>query len=140
MRRPKVPAALRDGNFGRYLAASSVSTLGSGMSTVALAFAVLESGGVTELGVVLLAREIPLVVFVLLGGVFADRLRRRTVLVTTDLIKGAAQGLTAVLFFTGTADVASVSILQIIFGIASAFSSPATTGLVREVVNDDHLQ
>src|SRR6476469_6531487 len=127
MRRPKLPQALHDGNFARYLAANSISTLGSGMATVALAFAVLDSGGVTELGVVLLAREIPLIVFVLLGGVFADRLRRRTILVGTDLVKATAQFLTAALFFTGNADVLSVSLLQVAYGMANAFDGPATT-------------
>ncbi len=140
MRGPEFPQILHDGNFARYLAASSVSTLDSGMATIALAFAVLDSGGITELGIVLLAREIPLIVFVLLGGVFADRLRRRTILVSTDLVKSVAQGATALLFFTGAADVVSLSVLQIIFGAASAFSSPAETGLVREVVDDDQLQ
>ena len=140
MRGPKLPQVLHDGNFARYLAASSVSTLGSGMATIALAFAVLDSGGVTELGIVLLAREIPLIVFVLLGGVFADRLRRRTILVGTDLVKAAAQFVTAALFFTGNADVVLVSLLQIAYGMANAFEGPATTGLIREVVTDDELQ
>jgi MFS family permease len=140
MRRPRIPGVLRDGNFARFLAATTVSTLGGGMANIALAFAVLGQGGVTELGIVLLAREIPLIVFVLLGGVFADRLRRKTILISTDLIKAAAQGMTAFLFFTGTADVVTVSVLQIIFGVANAFSRPAFTGLVREILRDDQLQ
>jgi hypothetical protein len=140
MRLPKLPQVLRDGNFARFLAASTVSTLGGGMANIALAFAVLDHGGVTELGIVLLAREVPLIVFVLLGGVFADRLRRRTILVSTDLVKAVTQGLTAFLFFTGTADVVTVSLLQIVFGVANAFSRPAYTGLVREILRDDQLQ
>lgn len=140
MRRPKVPQVLRDGNFARFLTATTISTLGGGMATIALAFAVLDHGGVTELGIVLLAREVPMIVFVLLGGVFADRLRRRTILVSTDLVKAATQGLTAFLFFTGTADVLTVSLLQIVFGVANAFSRPAYTGLVREILRDDQLQ
>ena len=140
MRRIRIPALLRDGNFTRYLIGSSVSTLGSGMSTVALAFAVLDMGGVTDLGIVLLAREVPLIVFVLLGGVFADRIRRRTILVSTDLVKALTQGLTAVLFFSGSADLLTVVVLQVAFGTAGAFSSPATTGLVREVASDATLQ
>ena len=61
------------------------------MATVALAFAVLDFGGATDLGIVLLAREIPIVIFLLLGGVFADRLPRRVILVGCDLVKGTAQ-------------------------------------------------
>jgi hypothetical protein len=131
---------LHERSFARYLAAVTVSTLGSGMAMVALAFAVLEFGGATDLGIVLLAREIPIVVLLLLGGVFADRLPRRTILVGSDLVKGAAQVVTAVLLFSGTANVWNVALLQTVFGVAAAFSRPATIGLVREAVSDGRLQ
>jgi MFS family permease len=100
---------LQERTFARYLAAVTVSTLGSGLAMVALAFAVLEFGDATDLGIVLLAREIPMVVFLLLGGVFADRLPRRTILVSSDLVKGAAQVGTATLLFSGAADVWNVA-------------------------------
>jgi hypothetical protein len=140
VRLPVSLEVLHERSFARYLAASSVSSLGSGMAMVALAFAVLEFGGATDLGIVLLAREVPLVVLVLLGGVFADRLPRRTILVGTDLVKGAAQVGTAILLFSGTANVWNVALLQAAFGMAGAFSRPATTGLVRETVTDARLQ
>lgn len=140
MRLPLSLRVLHERSFARYLAAVTVSTLGSGMATVALAFAVLGFGGATDLGIVLLAREVPVVVFVLLGGVFADRLPRRTILVGSDLVKGAAQVVTAILLFTGTADVWNVALLQTVFGVAAAFSRPATIGLVREAVSDARLQ
>ena len=106
------------------------------MAMVALAFAVLEFGGATDLGIVLLAREIPIIVLLLLGGVFADRLPRRTILVSTDVVKGAAQVVTAILLFSGTANVWNVALAQMAFGVAAAFSRPATIGLVREAVSD----
>jgi hypothetical protein len=131
---------LHERSFARYLAAVTVSTLGSGMAMVALAFAVLGFGGATDLGIVLLAREIPIVILLLLGGVFADRLPRRTILVGSDLVKGTAQVATALLLFTGTANVWDVALLQTVFGVAAAFSRPATIGLVREAVSDGRLQ
>lgn len=131
---------LHERSFARYLAAVTVSTLGSGMAMVALAFAVLQFGSATDLGIVLLAREIPMVVLLLLGGVFADRLPRRTILVGSDLVKGAAQVVTAILLFSGNANVWDVALLQTVFGIAAAFSRPATIGLVREAVSDGRLQ
>jgi Major Facilitator Superfamily len=131
---------LQERSFARYLAANTVSTLGSGMAMVALAFAVLEFGGATDLGIVLLAREIPIIVLLLLGGVFADRLPRRAILVGSDLVKGAAQVVTAILLFSGTADVWNVALLQTVFGVAAAFSRPATIGLIREAVSDARLQ
>jgi MFS family permease len=132
--------AFRERNFAQYLAAESISDLGSGMAMVALAFAVLQFGGATDLGIVLLAREVPIVVFVLLGGVLADRIPRRTLLASSDLVKGTAQVATAALLFTGAANVWNVALLQIAFGVANALSRPATIGLVKEVVSDERLQ
>jgi len=110
------------------------------MAIVALAFAVLELGSATDLGLVLLAREIPMVVLVLLGGVFADRVPRRLILVVCDLMRGTAQATTAGLLFAGSASVWNVALLQAAFGLATAFSRPATTGIVREAVRDPLLQ
>jgi len=140
VRLPRSLEVLHERSFARYLASVTVSTLGSGMATVALAFAVLDFGGATDLGIVLLAREIPMVVFLLLGGVFADRLPRRAILVGCDLLKGTAQAATAALLFTGHANVWSVGLLQAVFGVAAAFSRPATTGIVKEAVSDERLQ
>lgn len=131
---------LHERSFARYLAAVTVSTLGSGMAMVALAFAVLEFGGAIDLGIVLLAREIPIVVLLLLGGVFADRIPRRTIIVGSDLVKGAAQVATAIVLFSGTANVWTIAVLQGVFGAAAAFSRPATVGLVKDAVSDAHLQ
>jgi hypothetical protein len=140
VRLPQSLDVLQERNFARYLAAVTVSTLGSGMAMVALAFAVLGFGTATDLGIVLLAREIPIVALLLLGGVFADRLPRRTILVSSDVLKGIAQVATAFLLFTGNANVWNVAFLQGVFGISAAFSRPATTGLVRETVSDARLQ
>jgi len=131
---------LRERNFARYLAAVTVSTLGSGISTVALAFAVLGFGSATDLGIVLLAREIPVVILLLLGGVFADRIPRQRILVGTDLVKGIAQVATAVVLVSGNAHVWNVALLQTLFGLAAAFSRPATTGLIKEAASDARLQ
>src|SRR3954468_6736089 len=113
MRLPASFAPLRERNFARYLAAIVVSQLGNGMANVALAFAVLGFGTPTDLGIVLLAREVPMIVFLLLGGVFADRMPRRTILVSTDLVRGSAQVATALLLFTGNAHVWNIALVQI---------------------------
>jgi MFS family permease len=140
VRLPPSLDVLHERNFARYLGAIVVSQLGNGMANVALAFAVLGFGTPTDLGIVLLSREIPMIVSLLLGGVFADRLPRRTILVTTDLVKGTAQVATAVLLFSGAAHVWNVALLQVAFGVANAFSRPVGIGLVRETVSDERLQ
>jgi MFS family permease len=140
MRLPASLDVLHERNFARYLGSLIVSHLGSGMAIVALAFAVLEFGTPTDLGIVLLSREVPMILFLLLGGVFADRLPRRRILITTELVKGTAQVVTAALLFSGTASVWSVAALQVVFGVANAFSRPTTIGLIKETVSDGHLQ
>jgi MFS family permease len=140
VRLPDALDALRERNYARYLGSVVVSHLGNGMANVALAFAVLGFGTPTDLGIVLLAREIPMIVFLLLGGVFADRIPRRTILISTDLVKGSAQVATAVLLFSGAAHVWNVALLQVAFGVANAFSRPIGLGLIKETVSDAHLQ
>jgi hypothetical protein len=68
---------LTEPSFARFFLASLISQAGSYASLIALSFAVLEKSGPTALGLIFLAREIPLIAFVLIGGVFADRLTSR---------------------------------------------------------------
>ena len=140
MRLPATLGVLHERNYARYLAALIVSQLGGGMANVALAFAVLDFGTPTDLGIIFVAREIPMIVFLLLGGVFADRLPRRLILVSTDLVKGVAQVLTVGALVTGTANVWTIALLQVAFGVANAFSRPVGIGLIKETVSDERLQ
>ncbi|MBI2780920.1 MAG: MFS transporter [Chloroflexi bacterium] len=140
LRAPEAMRLLRMPLFGRFLAALTISTLGTGIATVALAFAVLGFGGATELASILLAREIPTVLFVLLGGVAGDRFARRNILVASDIVRGLAQSATALLLVTNSATVISIGALQMVVGTALAFSRPAATGLVKEVVDAPQLQ
>jgi MFS family permease len=72
--------------------------------------------------------------------VFADRLPRRTILIGSDLLEGTAQVATAIVLFSGAANLWNIALLQVAFGVAAAFSGPATTGLVKESVSDSRLQ
>jgi len=140
MRLPAVFDVLRERNLARFAGATAVSALGNGMADIALAFAILGLGGPSELGVVFVAREIPLVALLLLGGVWADRISRKTILVSADLVRSAAQASIAVLLLTATADLWKIVILQVAFGSANAFSRPAYTGLVQQLVRPEMLQ
>jgi MFS family permease len=135
-----VKEALRDRNVRLLVASDSVSALGSGMAQVALAFAVLRIGGAADLGYTFLAREIPMVVFLLLGGIWADRMSRKLLLVLGDVAMGSAQVLTALLFLTHHATVWRVALLQVVFGVANSFTRPASTGLIAQAVGPAHLQ
>jgi MFS family permease len=96
--------ALRLREFRLLLGAQGVSEIGDRMVSIALAFAVLELGGTaTEVGLVLACRMFPLVATLLVGGVVADRVSRRTVMVLSDLSRVVTQGLTAGLLIGGVA-------------------------------------
>jgi Major Facilitator Superfamily len=140
VRLPASLTALRERSLARYVAATAVSALGSGAATVALAFAVLHVGDFSDLGIVILVRELPVVALLLLGGVWADRVSRKLILVSCDFVRGSAQLATAVLLLTGSGTVWSVAAAQAVFGMATAFSRPAHTGLVKQVVAHASLQ
>jgi MFS family permease len=127
--------------FRLLYAAQSISALGDRLVPVALAFAVLNlTGSATSLGVVLAAQTVPLVLFVLLGGVWADRLPRRLVMVTSDLVRAASQGACAALLLTGTAHLWQLVVLQALYGTARAFFDPAALSVVPQTVDTDQLQ
>ncbi len=131
---------LRERRFRLVFASRTVSTFGGSMADVALAFAVLDLGGPSALGFVILAREIPMIVLLLLGGVWSDRLPRHLVLVSADATRGAAQAITAALFLTGNATIITVALLQLLYGGVNAFARPAFQGLLPQVVATGHLQ
>jgi MFS family permease len=92
--------------FRILLAGRAVSMLGNAIAPVAIAFAVLDlTGSAAALGIVLAARSIPQVLFMLAGGVIADRFDRARVLVVANVVAGVAQGAAAALLLTGTASV-----------------------------------
>ncbi len=127
--------------FRLLFAAQSISSLGDRLVPVALAFAVLNlSGSATSLGIVLAAQTIPLVLFVLVGGVWADRLPRRLVMATSDLVRATSQGVCAALLLTGTAQLWQLAALQAVYGTARAFFDPAALSVVPQTVETGELQ
>jgi MFS family permease len=138
---PEALGALREREFRLLFTGQAISLLGDGMVGVALAFAVLDlTGSVTDLGIVFAARTIPLVIFLLVGGVFADRLPRRAVMLTADLVRLTTQGVIAALLITGHAAIWQLALTQAIYGTATAFFNPASTGLIPSVISAARLQ
>ena len=100
----------------------------------------LSIGNATDLGIVFAAKSVPLVTFLLVGGVFADRLSRRAVMLTADIVRMGTQGATAALFLTHSAHVWQVAAIQAVAGTATAFFNPASTGLTPMTVSEERLQ
>ncbi len=133
--------ALREREFRLLFTGQLISLLGDAFTSIALAFAVLDlTGSATDLGFVLAGKTIPLVVFLLVGGVFADRLPRRLVMLAADVTRMAVQGSVAALVLTHSARIWELVVLQAISGTATAFFNPASTGLVPMTVSGERLQ
>jgi MFS family permease len=131
---------LAERNFRRFYIGYTSSLLGTAMSSVAVAFAVLESGGTaTELGIVFAANIVPMIAFLLGGGVIADRLGRRPVMLTADVARCAAQGALAVALFTGRPQLWLFVTAALIVGTGSAFFQPALSGLTVQLAPRDQL-
>ena len=119
----------------------TISLFGSSFAPIALAFAVITlTGSPSDLGLVLSAYMLAHIVFLLAGGVWADRLPRHLVMVTSDLLSGASQIAAAILLLGGFAQTWHLIVLGAIRGGASAFFMPASTGLVPQVVSGPRLQ
>ncbi len=127
--------------FRALLAGRSISMLGTAIAPVAIAFAVLDlTGSAAALGLVLAARSIPEVVFLLVGGVIADRFDRARILVVANVVAGVAQAGAATLLLTGTASVPALAALEAVNGTASALVFPAAAALTPLTVPSRMLQ
>jgi MFS family permease len=134
-------APMRVPNFRWFFLSSLVNMAGSTMAPVALAFAVLEvSDSPTALGAVLAANSIPLVLFMLFGGVIADRLSRVLILRVGSLVLAVTQGMAAALVITGTAELWMLIVLEALNGLTLALVFPAFAAIMPQLVPREMLQ
>ena len=132
---------LRHRDFRLLWLAQSTSVIGDRIVTVALALFVIDlTGNATDLGLVLSAHALPMVAFLLIGGVWADRLPRHRVMVATDLARFALHALLAVLIFTDAVHIWQIVVIEMLFGTAEAFFRPAAAGLLPQTVPESEIQ
>lgn len=134
-------APLRSRAFRLLWVGQSVSVIGDGLVIVAIGLVVTRlTGDPGDVGVVLAAYSVPLVLLVLLGGVLADRLPRQAVMVATDALRAAAHLALAVLLATGWVRIWHMVVIGLVFGASQAFFQPAYTGLVPQTVPESDIQ
>ncbi len=120
---------------------SVTSSLGDALVQIAVVFAVLHIGGTaTDVGLVAAVQTVTRVMFLLAGGVWADRLRRQYVMLAADGLRCAVQATLAVLLISGDARVWQIGTGAALYGAATSFFGPASTGLVAETVPPAQLQ
>ncbi|TQL69640.1 transmembrane secretion effector [Nocardioides albertanoniae] len=134
-------APLRQPHFRWFFASRSVNLIGNFMAPVALAFAVMEvSDAPIAIGAVLAARTIPMIIFMLIGGVLADRMGRARILFGSNLVSGLSQAAVAVLVIAGVAELWHLIALAALNGVVSAAGLPAQQGIIPLVVPRTMLQ
>jgi MFS family permease len=118
----------------------AVALLGSGLWLVALAWQVIElGGGPIQLSVVTTAYSIGLVVCVLFGGIAADRLSQRSVIITADIVRGLVLLVVAGLALSGLLEIWHLAAAAVLIGAGEAFLIPAYTALVPKLLPPEQL-
>ncbi len=112
--------------------------LGDGAFHVALAWQVYDlSSQPTALSLVLAARSIPMLLLLLVGGAVTDRVPRRLIMLASDVTRGAAVTLLAVLAATDSLVLWHIVVLAAVFGAADAFFWPSYTSILPEILETD---
>jgi MFS family permease len=135
-----LPAVLREERQFRLLfAGQALSVIGDRVTAVVLPFAVLSIGGsATDVGIVAAAGFLPFIVLGLVGGVIADRIERRRIMVISDLVRLVTQLTAGVLLVSGHAEVWHLAVLTAAFGAADSFFAPAMGGLMPQTIDQPH--
>lgn len=128
--------------FRLLITARFISNIGNGMAPIALAFGVLSLPGATatSLSYVTASQMVPIVVFLLIGGVMADRVGRAQMVGGTDVIGSLIVVLNGLLFITDFASVPQLCVTGFAMGVLNALWYPAFSGLLPEVVEPEKLQ
>ena len=139
--RPQSLAPLRYRAFRLLASGRLVTMLGNAVAPIALAFAVLDlTGSAGDLGLVVGSRSLLNVVFLLIGGVVADRLPRQAVMVAAGVVAAVTQATVATLVLSGSATIGWLMALSAINGTATAFAFPASAALLPQTVPASILQ
>ena len=132
---------LRNRNFVLLFAARGISYFGTYLAPIAVAFAVLDlTGSASDTGIAFACWTLAQVSTLLIGGVVSDRLPRRLVMISSDTANVAVRVTMGVLLLSGHARIWEIFVLQALGGAATAFYSPASSGLVPELVEKSQLQ
>src|SRR5947208_4007958 len=132
--------ALSERDFRLLFSARTISFFGTNLAPIAVAFAVLDlTGSATDTGIAFACWTLAQVSTLLVGGVVADRLPRQLVMVGSDVANVSVRTTMGVLLLSGEARVWHLYVLQALGGVATAFYSPASSGLVPELVPADEL-
>ena len=119
-----------------------ISNVGNGVSPIALAYGVLSLPNSTgkDLSIVMAARFVPLLAFMLFGGVIADRFQRNRLVGGSDMIGSFLAALSAISLIVGFSSTWLLALMGALFGILNAIWWPAMSGVLPEILPKEKLQ
>ena len=128
---PSLLKPLRVRDFRLVFTGETISVLGDQFHFVALAWLALQlTGSGLALGTVLMTAAIPRAIFMLVGGAFSDRFSPRTLMLVSNIVRGAVVAVVAALVIGGRAELWHLYVLAAIFGIVDAFFYPALNTII----------
>jgi MFS family permease len=134
-------AALSVPNYRRYYGGQSISLIGTWMQMTAQAWLVLSiTHSSTALGVVIALQTLPVLLLGPYGGVIADRVDKRKLMIALQSAMGVQALVLGVLTVTGTVKVWEIGVLAALLGLNNAFENPARQSFMLELVGAEHLR
>src|SRR4051794_1281556 len=137
---PATLRALKYRNFQLFFAGQLISLIGTWMQTIAQSWLVYRlTGSSVLLGLVSFAGQIPVFVFSILGGIAADRLSRRRVVIATQTASMALAFALAFLTLSHRIQIWHVFVLSALLGVVNAFDIPARQAFIMDMVGREDL-
>ncbi len=134
-------AALAVPNYRRYLRGQSISLIGTWMQMTAQSWLVLTlTHSSTALGVIVALQTIPVLLLAPYGGVVADRVDKRRLMIVLQSAMGVQALILGVLVVSGSARVWEIGLLAVLLGLNNAFENPSRQSFMLELVGPEHLR
>lgn len=132
--------SLKHRPFALLWTGQTVSRLGDSLHRIALAWWVLEkTGSATAMGTVLVLTQIPLLIFLLIGGIVVDRFPRLRIMFLSDILSGSVVTFIAVFSWLDLLQIWHIYVASLIFGFVEAFFFPAYQSVIPQITPPDML-
>ncbi len=134
-------AALAVPNYRRYISGQAISLIGTWMQMAAQAWLVLTiTGSATALGAIVALQTLPVLLLGPYGGVVADRVDKRRLMVALQSLMGLQALVLGLLTVTGIVAVWQIGALALLLGLNNAFENPARQSFMLEMVGEQYLR
>ncbi|MFN8483669.1 MAG: MFS transporter [Anaerolineae bacterium] len=132
--------AFRSYNYRLFWLGQLVSLTGTWMQTIGQSWLVLQlTASPLAVGIVTALQTLPILLFTLFGGVFADRVPKRKFLLLTQVISALQALVLGILVYTGRVQLWQVYALALVLGIINAFDNPTRQAFIVELVGREDL-